>query len=93
MVGHVGQPRQDVFQVSVRIQAAPAAAFDDGVNDRAAFPRFGGPDEEPVFLAQGGGTDGVFYAELGITFSTKLLSISIRPSLRKTANVLQTPSA
>jgi len=44
MVGHLGQTRQAVVQVNVRIEAAPAAAFDDGVNDRAAFARFGGPD-------------------------------------------------
>ena len=43
-----------------RRQAAAAAAFDDGVEDGTAFAGLGFAEEQPVFLAQGGGTNGVF---------------------------------
>jgi len=49
-VGHAWQSGQNFAEIRVGIEAASAAAFDDGVNDGAAFARFGLADEEPVFL-------------------------------------------
>ncbi len=63
-VGGHGQPGEDVAQVGVRIKAPPTAALDDGIEDGAAFPGIGLPDEHPVFLAEGGGTDGVLHQVL-----------------------------
>ena len=54
-VGRRGQPGEHVAQVGERVEAAAAAAFDDGVEDGAAFAGLGFADEEPVFLADGGG--------------------------------------
>ena len=59
-VGGAGQSGEDVTEVGVRIDPTTAAAFDDGVEDGAAFPGLGLPDEQPVLLAEGGGADGVF---------------------------------
>jgi hypothetical protein len=41
----VWQPGEDVTQVRVRIEAAAAAGFDDGVEDGAAVASFGVADE------------------------------------------------
>ena len=60
------QASQHVTKVSVRIEAAPPAAFDDGVDDGAAFTGLGIAHKEPVFLANGRGANGVFYAEMPI---------------------------
>ena len=60
------QAGEDVVQVSVRIESATAARFDDSVQDGAAFPGLGFADEQPVLFAEGGGADGVFYAEVPI---------------------------
>ena len=54
-VGGRRQTREDIAQVSEGIDSAPAAAFDDGVEDGAAFPGLCFTDEQPVFLAEGGG--------------------------------------
>jgi len=70
-VGHVGQPGEDVFQISIRVEVAPPTAFDDGINDGAAFTGIRIPDKEPVLLADGGGADGVFYAETPIMPRTR----------------------
>ena len=43
------------------MRTAPSAAFDPGVEDRAAFSGSGTADEEPVFLAKGRRADGVFH--------------------------------
>ena len=56
----MGQAGEDVAQVGVGIDLTPTAAFDHRVNNRAAFARPGVADEEPVFLADGGGPNGVF---------------------------------
>jgi hypothetical protein len=61
VVGHVGQTRENIFQVSVRIEAAPPAAFEDGVDDGAALASLGVADKELVFLADGRGANGVFH--------------------------------
>lgn len=44
-VGHVRQTGEDFTKISVRIKAATPSAFDDGVNDRAAFTGLGIADE------------------------------------------------
>ena len=49
-VGHVRQPREDFTEIRVRVEAAPPAAFDDGVDDGAALAGLGVTDEEPVLL-------------------------------------------
>jgi len=49
-VGGQGQAGEDMEQISIRIESATAAALDDGVEDGAAFPGLGFPDEQPVFL-------------------------------------------
>ena len=40
-VGGKGQPGENVVQIGVRIESTTAAAFDDGVEDGAAFPGLG----------------------------------------------------
>lgn len=59
-VGQVREAGEDVPQVGMGIEAAAAAAFDEAVKDGSALAGFGVADEEPVLLADGGGTDGVF---------------------------------
>lgn len=59
-VSHLREAGEHFAQVSVRVDASTPAAFDDSVKDRAALAGFGLADEEPVFLAHGGGADGVF---------------------------------
>jgi hypothetical protein len=46
----VGQAGQHVFEVSVRINVAPPAAFDEGVDDGAALAGSGFSDKEPVLF-------------------------------------------
>ena len=54
------QPREDVPKVLEGIDLPAAARFDDGVNQGAAVAGIGFPDEEPVLLADGRWTNGVF---------------------------------
>jgi hypothetical protein len=56
-VGHVGQASEHVTQVSKGIKAAPATTLDQGINDGTALARIRFTDEEPVFLADGRGTN------------------------------------
>jgi hypothetical protein len=51
VVGHVGQAGEDFTKISVRVKAASAAAFDEGINNGAAFTGPGVTHKEPVFLA------------------------------------------
>lgn len=60
-VGGGGQFGQHIAQVSVRIQTTPAAAFDEGVEDGAAFSGLGLAEEQPILFAQGRGPDGIFH--------------------------------
>ena len=46
----MGQAREDFAQISVRVEAAPPAAFNDRVNDRAAFPGLGLADKVAIEL-------------------------------------------
>ena len=57
--GHLRQTGEHFTQVGQRIEAAPPAALDDGVEDGSAFSGLSFANEEPVFLAEGGGADGV----------------------------------
>lgn len=52
---------EDVAEVGVGIDVSAAAAFDDGVDDRAALAGTCFADEEPVFLAEGGRADGILH--------------------------------
>src|SRR5687768_11752260 len=55
----MGQAGEDVAEVAVGIEAAATAAFDERINDGAAFAGSGFADEEPVFLSDGGGANGI----------------------------------
>ena len=65
-VGHEGQAREDVAQIRVGIDPAPPAVLTDRADDRTASSRPGVADEEPVFLADGRGPNGIFYVEMRI---------------------------
>ena len=61
---HGRQAGQDILEVVPRRYAEAAAAFHDGVEDRALLP---GPlvaNEEPVFGTNLGRADGVLYADM-----------------------------
>ena len=47
------QPDEHIAQVGVRIDAARAAALDDGVEDSAALAGIGIAEEEPVLAIMG----------------------------------------
>ena len=59
-VGHVRQTSEHIPEVSVRIDPAATAAFDDGVEDGAALAGIGFAEEEPVLFSDGSGPDRVF---------------------------------
>jgi len=61
VIGHVGQAGEDVAEISKRVNTTPPAVFDNRINDGAALAGISIADEEPVFLAQRSGTDGVFH--------------------------------
>lgn len=56
----LGQPSEHVGQVILRIDAAPAAADDDRVNDGAAPAGIRVADEQPALLSDCGRADVVF---------------------------------
>jgi hypothetical protein len=60
VVGHARQASQHVFEVSVGIDAPPAATFDDSVNDGSAFSGIGIAHEEPVLFSKSGWTNSIF---------------------------------
>ena len=72
-VSHRGEPGEHVAQVGVGIDAAAAATLDNGVEDGAALAGIGIAQEEPVLFPKSVGR---------MEFSTRLLSIWIRPSSR-----------
>jgi hypothetical protein len=65
-IGHGWQAGERVSQISMGINAAPAAAFDDRVKDGPALARSRVSDEEPVLFAKSRGTNGVLYPEMVI---------------------------
>jgi hypothetical protein len=72
-VGGVRKPGEDVAQIGLGIDAATAAAFDDGIKDGGALPGLGFADEQQFFFPSAVGR---------IAFSTRFWSISMRPSSR-----------
>ena len=44
-VGHRRQAGQDILEIGIRIDSPPTATLDDSVQDRAAFPGSGFPEE------------------------------------------------
>ena len=48
-------------QVSIRIETAASAAFDDGVEDGAAFSGLGFADEQPISFSEGSRPDRIFH--------------------------------
>jgi hypothetical protein len=58
-VGHRRQAGEHIAQISLRVDASAAASFDDGEQDGTALAGFSLADEEPIFLADGAGTNGV----------------------------------
>src|SRR5690606_15532723 len=64
------QPGEHVAQVIVRIDSMAAAGGNDRVEDRRAVARVRMADEQPVFLSNRRGPDGVFHkvvVDLGVT--------------------------
>ncbi len=61
MIGQMWEAGENVAQVGVGIDISAAAAFDDGVDDRATLTGTGFTDEEPVLFTDGGGADGIFH--------------------------------
>lgn len=60
LVGHRGQAREHIAQISERILAVPLARDDERVDDRRALARVGMADKQPVLLADRRGPDRVF---------------------------------
>jgi hypothetical protein len=60
LVGHGRQPGQDVAQIGVGGVAEALAGNDDRVDDGGTLAGLGMSDEEPVFLSNRRGSDGVF---------------------------------
>jgi len=86
-VGHRRQAGEDVPEIGERIEAAPPAAFDDGVDDGAAVARLGFTDEEPVLLADGGGPDGVF---VEVVIDLQSASASFTTACKRSSNARDT---
>ena len=49
------------MQVRIGIDSTTAAAFDDGVQDGAAFSGLGFADKLPIFFAKSRWPDGIFH--------------------------------
>jgi hypothetical protein len=60
-VGHAGQAREHVTQVSKGINVTAAATLDHGIEDGTAFSGVRIADEEPVLFSEGRGPYSVFY--------------------------------
>src|SRR5579883_3206616 len=67
------QAGQHIGEIFLRVQASPPATDQDGIDHRAAPSRLGVTNEEPSLAATAVGR---------ISFSTRLSSISKRPSSR-----------
>ena len=59
-IGVLRDDGKDVFEVLKRIYSVEFAGLGNGVEDRSAISDILASDKEPVFFADGGGTDGVF---------------------------------
>ena len=81
MIGQMWEAGEDVAQVRVGIDVSAATAFDDGVEDRATLTGTGFANEEPVFLADSGGTHGIF-DEVIVDLDAAVLQVNFeRPPL------------
>jgi hypothetical protein len=61
LIGHLGQPLQQVFEVGTGFDPVHPAVGDQGVNDRVAPAGVCRAEEQPVFLANRRGANGVFH--------------------------------
>ena len=59
-LGGEGEAGEQVGEVGLGVDAGAVAVADQGVARGGAVAAFGVADEQPVFLADGGGPDGVF---------------------------------
>jgi len=59
MVGHFWQPGQHVLEISIGIDAASSATFENGVKDGSALSGLGLAYKEPVLFADGCGANGI----------------------------------
>ena len=58
---HCGQSLEHVGQIFLRIDPAPPATLNDGVDHRAAPTRLGMPNKQPAAATHGGGPDIIFH--------------------------------
>lgn len=59
LVGQAGQPGQEIAEAGESFFAVALAGDDQRGEDGGALAGVGGPDEQPVFLADAGGAQGV----------------------------------
>ena len=93
VIGQMWETGENVTEIGVGIDVSAAAAFDDSVDDRAALAGTGFADEEPVFLSNGGGANGIFHevivdldaAVLQVNFERTPLAQGILDSLAEQA--------
>jgi hypothetical protein len=60
LVGHCGQPGEDIAQICERVFSEALAGDDDRVNDRGALTSTGVPNKQPVLFPDRGRPDRVF---------------------------------
>lgn len=60
-VGRVRQAGENFVEITIGIQATVAAAFDVGIDNGAELSGIRLADEQPVFLANDSGTNGIFH--------------------------------
>ena len=78
-VGGIRQAREDVAQVSIRIDTATTAALHDGIEDGRAVSSLSLPNEQPIFLAERGRADGIF-AKVIIDLDATIFEINAEQS-------------
>ena len=78
-IGHGWQPPQYVVQISVGFDPVTATAFDNRVDDGAAFSGLGVTEEQPVLLSKSGWADCILN-EVSIDLDFGLLEINLQRS-------------
>ena len=58
--GHCRQAAEHITDIRERLNPVTLAGDDEGVDDRGALAGVGVTDEQPIFLTDGRGADGVF---------------------------------
>src|ERR1017187_132968 len=93
-VGGRGEPGEDVTQVRIGIDSTTAAAFNDGVEDGAAFSGLGFADEEPILFAERRGPDGIFHKIL-IYLDASIVEVNTeqRPQVQRVVDGQAHPAA